>query len=52
MTDFDEDVKKIKNVEQNVNAKAKTMEDHAEGKSSSETFNKAKEKVKTHLLIF
>ena len=46
MTDLDKDVKKMKNAEQDVNAKAKTMEDHAEGKPSSETLNKAKEKVK------
>jgi hypothetical protein len=46
LTDLDKSVKKMKNAEQDVNAKAKTMEDHAEGKPSSETLNKAKEKVK------
>jgi hypothetical protein len=46
MTDLDKDVKKMKNAEQNVNAKEKTIEDHAEGKPSSEILNKAKEKVK------
>ena len=46
MTDSDEDVKKLKNAEQDINAKAKTMEDHAECKPSSETLYKAKEKVK------
>ena len=46
MTDLDKDVKKTKNAEQNVDAKEKTIEDHAEGKPSSETLNKAKEKIK------
>jgi hypothetical protein len=46
MNDFDKSVKKMKNAEQDVDAKAQTMEDHAEGKPSSETLNKAKEKIK------
>ena len=47
MTDIIDDVtKKVKNTEQDAKAKAKTTEDHAEGKPSSETLNKAKEKVK------
>ena len=46
MTYFDKDVKKMKNAEQDINAKAMTMEDHAESKPSSETLNKAKEKVR------
>jgi hypothetical protein len=46
MIDLDKDVKKMKNAEQDVDAKDKTMKDHAEGKPSSETLNKAKEKVK------
>jgi hypothetical protein len=46
MTDFDKSVKKMKDAEQDVDAKAQTAEDHAEGKPSSETLNKAKEKVK------
>ena len=46
MTDLDKDLKKMKNTEEDVNAKAKTMEDHAEDKPSSETLNMAKEKVK------
>ena len=46
MTDFDKSVKKMKNAEQDVDAKAQTMEDHAEGKPSSETLNKAKTKIK------
>ena len=47
MTDvIDDAAKKVKNAEQDARAKAKTTEDHAEGKPSSETLNKAKEKVK------
>jgi hypothetical protein len=46
MGDFDKSVKKMKDAEQDVDAKAQTTEDHAEGKPSSETLNKAKEKVK------
>jgi hypothetical protein len=46
MTDFDKSVKKMKDAEQDVDAKAQTTKDHAEGKPSSETLNKAKEKVK------
>jgi hypothetical protein len=47
MTDhIDDATKKVKNAEQDARAKAKTTEDHAEGKPSSETLNKAKEKVK------
>ena len=43
---IDDATKKIKNTQQDYNAKAETTEDHAEGKPSSETLNKAKEKVK------
>jgi hypothetical protein len=50
MTDvIDDATKKVKNAEQDVRAKAKTTEDHAEGKPSSETLNKAKEKTKDAL---
>jgi hypothetical protein len=42
-------VKKIKNASQNAEAKAQTSEDHAEGKPSSETVNKAKVKVRDAL---
>ena len=49
MNDFDKSVKKMKNAEQDVDAKAQTMEDHAEGKPSSETLNKAKTKIKDAL---
>ena len=43
---IDDATKKVKNAEQDARAKAQTAEDHAEGKPSSETLNKAKEKVK------
>ena len=46
MTDIDKSVKKMKDAEQDIDAKAETTQDHAEGKPSSETLNKAKEKVK------
>jgi vacuolar-type H+-ATPase subunit H len=47
MTDtIDDATKKVKDAEQDVRAKAETTEDHAEGKPSSETLNKAKEKIK------
>jgi hypothetical protein len=46
MTDL---AKKIKNVSQDAEAKFKTEEDHAEGKPSSETLNKAKVKVRDAL---
>jgi hypothetical protein len=49
MTDFDKSVKKMKDAEQDVDAKAQTTKDHAEGKPSSESLNKAKEKVKDAL---
>ncbi|MGB7557028.1 MAG: hypothetical protein WBM37_00790 [Nitrososphaeraceae archaeon] len=39
-------VKKIKDASQDVEAKVKTSVDHAKGKPSSETLNKAKVKVK------
>lgn len=42
----DDSVKKMKNAQQDAEAKGQTTEDHAEGKPSSETLNKAKEKVK------
>jgi hypothetical protein len=46
MTDI---AKKLKNASEDVEAKVKTEEDHAEGKPSSETLNKAKEKVRDAL---
>ena len=46
MTDV---VKDAKNAAQDIEAKAKTAEDHAEGKPSSETLNKAKVKVRDAL---
>ena len=41
--------KKIKNAGQDFEAKMKTEEDHAEGKPSSETLNKAKVKARDAL---
>ncbi len=49
MTNIDKDVKKIKNAEQDIEAKTETAKDHAEGKPSSETLNKAKTKIKDAL---
>jgi hypothetical protein len=46
MTDI---AKKVKNTEQDTEAKLKTEADHAEGKPSSENLNKAKVKVKDAL---
>jgi hypothetical protein len=46
MTDI---TKKVKNAEQDTEAKIQTETDHAEGKPSSETLNKAKVKVKDAL---
>jgi hypothetical protein len=46
---LDDATKKMKNAEQDTRAKAETTEDHAEGKPSSETLNKAKNKVKDAL---
>jgi hypothetical protein len=47
MTDvLDDTAKKMKNSQQDAEAKAETTQDHAEGKPSSENLNKAKEKVK------
>ena len=46
MTDI---AKKIKNTEQDVEAKTKTEKDHAEEKPSSETLNKAKVKTEAAL---
>ena len=43
MTDI---AKKVKNVAQDAEAKIKTEKDHAEGKPSSETVNKAESKSK------
>jgi hypothetical protein len=42
-------VKKVKDASQDAEAKVKTSEDHAEGKPSSETVNKAKVKVRDAL---
>jgi hypothetical protein len=41
--------KEVKNKEQDIEAKLKTEEDHAEGKPSSETLNKAKVKTEDAL---
>ena len=49
MTDIDNSVKKMKNAEQDLDAKAETTKDHAEGKPSSETLNKAKNKIEDAL---
>jgi hypothetical protein len=46
MTDI---AKKIKNATQDAEAKIKTEKEHAEGKPSSETLNKAKVKVRDAL---
>jgi hypothetical protein len=46
MTDI---AKKVKSTEQDVEAKMKTEIDHAEGKPSSETLNKAKVKTEDAL---
>ena len=46
MTDI---AKKVKNAEQDAEAKIQTGKDHAEGKPSSETLNKAKVKVRDAL---
>lgn len=46
MTDIVKDAKKAA---QDMEAKAKTAEDHAEGKPSSETLNKAKIKARDAL---
>jgi hypothetical protein len=46
MTDI---AKEAKNKEQDVEAKLKTEEEHAEGKPSSETMNKAKVKAEDAL---
>jgi hypothetical protein len=46
MTDI---AKKVKNATQDAEAKIKTEEDHAKGKPSSETGNKAKVKVRDAL---
>jgi hypothetical protein len=49
MTDIDDPVKKMKNTQQDAEAKAETTKDHAEGKPSSETLNKAKNKIEDAL---
>jgi hypothetical protein len=49
MTDIDKSVKKMKDAEQDIDAKAQTAKDHAEGKPSSETLNKAKNKIEDAL---
>jgi hypothetical protein len=46
MTDI---AKKVKNTEQDAEAKMETEKDHAEGKPSSETLNKAKVKTEDAL---
>lgn len=51
MTDnvFDDAAKKMKNASQDAEAEAKTAQDHADGKPSSETMNKAKVKIRDAL---
>lgn len=51
MTDnfIDDAAKKLKNSQQDAEAKAETAQDHAEGKPSSETLNKAKNKLEDAL---
>ncbi len=50
MTDiFDESIKKTKKASQDFKAKTETAKEHAKGKPSSETLNKAKEKLKDAL---
>lgn len=50
MTDIiDDAAKKMKNASQDAEAEAQTAKDHAEGKPSSETLNKAKVKVRDAL---
>jgi hypothetical protein len=49
IVDIDKDVTKMKNAQQDVEAKAETTKEHAEGKPISETLNKAKTKVKDAL---
>ncbi|VFJ13958.1 hypothetical protein [Candidatus Nitrosocosmicus franklandus] len=51
MTDnvIDDVAKKMKNASQDAEAKAQTAKDHAEGKPSSETLNKAKVKIRDAL---
>lgn len=46
MTDI---AKKVKNASQDAEAKMKTEQDHAQGKPSSETLNKAKVKARDAL---
>jgi hypothetical protein len=46
MTDI---AKKLKNASQDAEAKIKTEQDHAQGKPSSETLNKAKVKIRDAL---
>jgi hypothetical protein len=45
----DDIAKEAKNTQQDAEAKLKTEEDHAEGKPSSETLNKAKVKTRDAL---
>jgi len=49
MNGFDKSVKKKQDAQQDVDAKAETSQDYAEGKPSSETPDKAKNKVKDAL---
>jgi DNA-binding phage protein len=49
MKDMTDVAKKIKNTFQDSEAKMKTEQDHAEGKPSSETLNKAKVKTRDAL---
>ena len=51
MTDnvIDDVAKKMKNSQQDAEAEAQTAQDHAEGKPSSETLNKAKVKIRDAL---
>jgi len=51
MTDnvIDDVAKKMKNSQQDAEAETQTAQDHAEGKPSSETLNKAKVKIRDAL---
>jgi hypothetical protein len=49
MSNNDDSVKEMKKTQQDVDAKAETTQDHAEGKPSSENLNKAKNKVEDAL---
>jgi hypothetical protein len=49
LSNMTDPVKKVKDASQDAEAEAQTSKDHAEGKPSSETLNKAKVKVRDAL---